>query len=72
MKAVALESYLPIDDPKAFLDVDLPAPIAAGRDLLVAVKAVSVNPVDTKVRRSQPDTVENPPRVLGWDASGIV
>ena len=72
MKAVALESYLPIDDPKAFLDVDLPAPSAAGRDLLVAVKAVSVNPVDTKVRRSQPDTVENPPRVLGWDASGIV
>ena len=72
MKAVALENYLPIDDPKAFLDVDLPKPTAAGRDLLVAVKAVSVNPVDTKIRRSQPDKVENPPRVLGWDASGIV
>jgi NADPH:quinone reductase len=72
MKAVALEHYLPVDDPNAFLDVELPTPIAAGRDLLVAVKAVSVNPVDTKVRRSQPDKVEHPPRVLGWDASGIV
>ncbi|MDP2232664.1 MAG: alcohol dehydrogenase catalytic domain-containing protein, partial [Actinomycetota bacterium] len=71
MKAVALTHYLPIDNPQAFLDVDLPKPTAAGRDLLVAVKAVSVNPVDTKVRRPK-DTVETTPRVLGWDASGIV
>ena len=72
MKAVALTHYLPVQNPKAFLDVELPTPTASGRDLLVAVKAVSVNPVDTKIRRSQPDKVEDPPRVLGWDASGIV
>jgi NADPH:quinone reductase len=72
MKAVALEHYLPVDDPNAFLDVELPTPVAAGRDLLVAVKAVSVNPVDTKIRRSQPGKVESPPRVIGWDASGVV
>lgn len=72
MKAVALEHYLPIDDPNAFLDVELPTPVAAGRDLLVAVKAVSINPVDTKIRRSQPGKVESPPRVIGWDASGVV
>ncbi|AML50146.1 zinc-binding alcohol dehydrogenase family protein [Falsihalocynthiibacter arcticus] len=71
MKAVALTHYLPITDPNSFLDVELPKPTALGRDLLVAVKAVSVNPVDTKVR-SPKDTVEETPRVLGWDASGVV
>ncbi|MGB7270385.1 MAG: zinc-binding alcohol dehydrogenase family protein [Albidovulum sp.] len=71
MKAVALTHYLPVDNPKAFLDVELPTPVASGRDLLVSVRAVSVNPVDTKVRKSK-DVVEDPPRVLGWDASGVV
>lgn len=71
MKAVALTHYLPIEDPSSFLDVELPAPVAAGRDLLVAVQAVAVNPVDTKVRAPK-DEVEDEPRVLGWDASGVV
>jgi len=71
MKAVALTHYLPVQDPKAFLDVDLDKPSAAGRDVLVAVKAVAVNPVDTKVRAPK-DKVEAVPRVLGYDASGIV
>lgn len=71
MKAVALIHYLPVDDLNAFLDVELPQPVASGRDLLVAVKAVSVNPVDTKVR-SPKEQVEATPRVLGWDASGVV
>lgn len=71
MKAVALTRYLPIDDPESFVDVDLPKPVPEGRDLVVAVKAVSVNPVDTKVRAPK-DTVEQSPRVLGWDAAGIV
>jgi zinc-binding alcohol dehydrogenase family protein len=73
MKAVALTRYLPVSDPQAFVDVDLPKPQPAGRDILVAVKAVSVNPVDTKVRKSKgADVVENPPRVLGYDAAGVV
>ncbi len=71
MKAVALTHYLPVEDPNAFLDVDLAMPTAGGRNLLVAVRAVSVNPVDTKVR-SPKDQVEETPRVLGWDASGVV
>lgn len=71
MKAVALTQYLPIDDPNAFLDVDLPKPAPEGRDILVAVKAVSINPVDTKVRAPK-EGVEDTPRVLGWDASGVV
>ena len=72
MKAVALRRYLPIDDPAALLDVELPRPDPAGRDVLVEVRAVAVNPVDTKVRRSGGDTVEDPPRVLGYDAAGVV
>ncbi|WP_322892815.1 MULTISPECIES: zinc-binding alcohol dehydrogenase family protein [unclassified Yoonia] len=73
MKAVALTRYLPATDPQAFVDVDLPKPVPEGRDILVAVKAVSVNPVDTKVRKSKgADVVENPPRVLGYDAAGVV
>ena len=71
MKAVALTRYLPIDDPLSFLDVDLPRPSPAGRDILVEVKAIAVNPVDTKLR-SPKDKVEPAPRVLGYDAAGIV
>src|SRR3972149_5542306 len=69
MKAVALYRYLPIDDPESFLDVELDTPSASGRDLLVEVKAISVNPVDTK-RRAPKDLVEKTPKILGWDAAG--
>ncbi len=71
MKAVALTQYLPVENPESFLDVELPKPVASGLDLLIAVKAVSINPVDTKVR-SPKDKIEEAPRVLGWDASGVV
>lgn len=52
-------------------DIDLPKPVAHGRDILVAVKAVSVNPVDTKVRRKVPPSGSEW-KVLGWDAAGVV
>ena len=72
MKAVALKRYLPVTDPESLLDVELPDPPAPqGRDLLVRVQALSVNPVDTKVRSPKPKT-EDAPRVLGWDAVGVV
>jgi NADPH:quinone reductase-like Zn-dependent oxidoreductase len=71
MKAVGLYKYLPIDHPESLVDVEVPMPEPAPRDLLEKVKAVSVNPVDTKVR-SPKDKIESTPRVLGWDASGIV
>ncbi|MFK7963837.1 MAG: zinc-binding alcohol dehydrogenase family protein [Burkholderiaceae bacterium] len=71
MKAVALTQYLPVENPNAFIDVELDKPDACGHDLLVQVQAVSINPVDTKVR-SPKDKAENTPRVLGWDASGVV
>src|SRR5690606_19113293 len=71
MKAVGVYSSLPITNEKALQDVDLPAPQAAGRDLLVRVKAVSVNPVDTKIRMTVGNNVPQA-RVLGWDCAGIV
>ena len=71
MKAIGLTKYLPISDSASLVDVELPKPEAEGRDLLVAVKAISVNPVDVKVRAPK-DGLEDPPRVLGWDAAGVV
>jgi NADPH2:quinone reductase len=71
MKAVALTRYLPIDDPQSLVDVELPTPKPRDNDLLVRVEAVSVNPVDTKVRAPK-DQVEKEPKVLGWDAAGVV
>jgi len=71
MKAVAYTRSLPIADPASLVDVELPDPSApTGRDLLVRVEAVSVNPVDTKIRqRVDP---QGQPKVLGWDAVGTV
>ena len=71
MKAVGFRKPLPIDAPDALLDLTLPVPDPGSRDLLVRVAAVSVNPVDVKVRASaQPPAGEA--RVIGWDAAGVV
>jgi NADPH2:quinone reductase len=71
MRAVALTRYLPIEHPDSLMDVQIEKPTASGRDLLIKVKAISINPVDTKVRKPK-DLVESAPRVLGWDVAGIV
>jgi zinc-binding alcohol dehydrogenase family protein len=71
MKAVGLHRYLPIDNPESLLDLQIEKPSASGRDLLVRVKAVAVNPVDYKVR-SPKEKVEENPKILGWDVAGIV
>ena len=71
MKAVGYQLSLPPTQKNALLDIELPAPVAIGYDLLVEVKAVAVNPVDAKVRAStQP--VNGEWKVLGWDAAGVV
>jgi len=71
MKAVGFKAPSPIDVPESLIDLDLPQPVPTGRDLLVAVRAVSVNPVDTKVRASR-KPVEGQAEVIGWDAAGVV
>ncbi len=72
MKAVGYQKPQPISSADALIDITLPEPVATGRDLLVEVKAISVNPVDTKVRSSGAPAEGQPYKVLGWDASGIV
>jgi len=71
MKAVALTHYLPIENPNSLMDVELVTPVPAGRDLLVGIEAIAVNPVDYKIRAPK-DDVESSPKVLGWDAAGVV
>ena len=61
---------LPIDDPKSFIDEKEQIPVPSSRDLLVKVNAVSVNPVDTKLR--QDNGIRNALRILGFDGVGKV
>ncbi|GAB2903795.1 zinc-binding alcohol dehydrogenase family protein [Uliginosibacterium flavum] len=71
MKAVGYQNILPIEHADALLDLELPEPQVSGRELLVEVSAIAVNPVDTKVRKSAtPPPGET--KVLGWDAVGRV
>ena len=72
MQAIGYKTPGAIDRPDALIDLDLPRPEPKGHDILVAVQAVSVNPVDGKVRRSAGPLGEADYRVLGWDAAGMV
>lgn len=70
MRAISyIHKGLPIEDPASLQDIFMPKPSPGTRELLVEVKAVSVNPVDTKVRAG---TFTGEPKILGWDAAGIV
>ena len=71
MKAVAYYQSLPSSDPRSLQDIELPAPTPGPRDLLVAVRAISVNPVDTKIRRNVAPA-DGQAKVLGWDVAGVV
>ncbi len=71
MKAVGYRQSLPIDNPLALEDLEIAAPAARPHDIVVRVKAISVNPVDTKIRARRAPT-EGKPEILGWDAVGIV
>lgn len=71
MRAIGYQHSLPATEPLALQDIDLPRPSASGRDLLVQVEAVSVNPVDAKIRkRAAPEAGQW--KVLGFDAAGVV
>lgn len=68
MKAILTQPQSPlISAPDALIETILPDPTPGEHDLLVEVKAISVNPVDTKIRASAKEA-----RVLGWDVSGVV
>ena len=71
MKAIGYLKSYPIDHPESLLELDLPKPSPGPKDLLVKVMAVSVNPVDTKMRQWR-QSEDGTPLVLGWDAAGVV
>ena len=71
MKAIGYRASLPISDPSSLVDIEISEPQPNPRDLLVKVRAISVNPIDTKMRMRQ--SAEAPDwRILGWDAVGEV
>ncbi len=71
MKAVGYKKSLPIEDANSLIDFETAKPEPKGRDIRVAVKAISANPVDYKVRkRAAPPEGET--KILGYDAAGIV
>ncbi|OLP53432.1 Zn-dependent oxidoreductase [Rhizobium rhizosphaerae] len=71
MRAIGYRTPGPIAADASLVEIELPRPVAGGRDLLVEVRAISVNPVDTKVRhRAGPEGEDW--KVLGWDAAGVV
>ncbi|KQM69529.1 NADPH:quinone reductase [Pedobacter sp. Leaf216] len=73
MKAIGFKTSLPIAENDSFIEFDTPIPTAQGRDILVKIKAISINPVDFKIRQSgAKDTTLDTPKIIGWDASGTV
>ena len=72
MKAVGYFKSLRISEPDSLLDITADSPTPMGRDLRVAVRAVSVNPVDTKVRMRAQAGHGEPAKILGYDAAGVV
>lgn len=73
MKAIGIKTSLPVTDEQCFVLFDTEKPLPRGHELLVKIHAVSVNPVDYKVRQnSAKNTVLDTPKILGWDAAGVV
>jgi zinc-binding alcohol dehydrogenase family protein len=73
MKAISFHQHLPIEHPESLIDVIVDQPIPGPRDLLVKVQAISVNPVDTKIRKGNgPGQPSRELKILGWDAAGVV
>lgn len=73
MKAVGFKTSLPISEAESFIEFETEQPVPKGQELLVKIRAVSVNPVDFKVRQnSAKATVLEQPKIIGWDAVGVV
>jgi NADPH2:quinone reductase len=71
MKAIGYKQAGPLDRQDALVDIELSRPTASGRDILVEVEAISVNPVDTKIRNGvSPE--DGQWKILGWDSVGKV
>lgn len=73
MKAIGFKTSLNIANENSFVEFELPIPQPSGHDLLINIKAIAVNPVDYKIRlNSAKDMVLEDPKVIGWDAVGVI
>jgi len=73
MKAIGFKQSLNITEQDSFISFETDVPQPSGRDILVKVKAISVNPVDYKIRQgSAKDVTLDQPKIIGWDAAGTV
>ena len=73
MKAIGFKKSLPITDLESFIEFETDRPSPSGHDILVKISAISVNPVDYKVRQnSAKEKPLDTPKVIGWDAAGTV
>lgn len=73
MKAIGFKTSLSIENPESFIEFETVKPVPGPHDLFVKIDAISVNPVDFKIRQSSAkETVLDTPKIIGWDAVGIV
>lgn len=72
MKAIGARQFFPAGDPQCLVEFEAEMPVPGAHDLLVKVLTVAVNPVDTKVRKLLGENLQDPPRILGFDAAGVV
>lgn len=73
MKAIGFKQSLPITEKNSFIEFETEKPVPAGYDILVKISAISVNPVDFKIRQvAAKDTILDIPKIIGWDAVGTV
>ncbi len=73
MKAIGFKTSLAITEAESFIEFETPIPVPTGRDILVKIEAIAVNPVDYKIRQnSLKDKVQDSPKIIGWDAIGTV
>ena len=72
MRAIGARKFLPTSDPACLVEFEAQDPTPGPGDLIVRIHACAVNPVDTKVRKSLGETMQEAPRILGWDSAGTV
>lgn len=73
MKAIGIKTSLPISEENSLIQFETERPVPKGHDLLIKIKVIGMNPVDYKVRQKSVQNQElDTPKILGWDAVGIV
>ncbi len=72
MKAIGFRKSLPITEPDSFIEFETDISQPTGKDILVKINAIGINPVDYKIRQNSAKEMLGTPKIIGWDAAGIV